>query len=171
MSNTTVATSVNEVLAVAEHLIALYDTREMCETQEELDQIDTDIAQYARRFPDGFANFIKSCAAEREKLKQLRSAVERKGGLWAAREASARLIALEVIQELGPLEGSVFKLSEQQGREHAVIDDPLLIPPEYYDVIPEQRTVNLARVEAALKAKRKVPGARLERHDSFVVIR
>lgn len=164
-----------EFAAVAEHLTALYDTRDMClDEPTKLAEIDRDIAEYARRFPDAFAQFVKFCEAREESIKaeekKLRAPYQRKAAMWCARGAAARELALRVVEQFGDLEGEVYAIAKRPGRQHLVIDDPDAVPAAYKTVIPEQTVVDEKRVEAALKSGVKIPGARLERYPSFVEI-
>ena len=163
-----------DLFEAADYLAALYDSRDIvaAEAPDNLPEIDHEIAEVVQRFPDGLAYLIKDLQAQQEKLKEFKLSALCKQGALLARETKARELALKILKEhKHALIGEVYTISHQKGREHAVIDKFEDLPPEYITVIPEQRLPNTDAILKALQAKKKVPGAHIERYDSFVTIK
>jgi hypothetical protein len=159
---------------ISDTLVALLDSYDMCETDEQRMQCEAEIRQTVElqiRKVDDFCRFLAHlesqadlAAKEIERLKARKSRFENL-------EERLEQYAIWTLQSLGlrKLDGNTSKLTLRTNQPGVEIDDGELVPPQF-KTIKQEIVIDKRGIKKAIDAGANVPGAHL-REPSISLLR
>jgi hypothetical protein len=137
----------------------------LCDAEEEFD--DTALAlisQELEKKTDSISVLLKSISSDVEQIKaeEVRLATKRKALENRERQIKEYVLHQMKVHNIEKFKGSLFTITRQKNAASLVIDDESQLPARFYDIIPETKVVNKARVKDILATGVKLAGAHLE---------
>jgi hypothetical protein len=160
--------------AISDHLVALLDSYDLCQTDDERNQCEAEIRQAVEtqiRKVDNFCRFLAHLEAQAEfAAHEIERLQKRKAGFLKSLERLEQyaIRVMELLQ-VRKLDGTTARLSLRTNQPAVAIDNAELLPAQYktikQEVCPDKRAI-----KRALDSGDEVPGAHL-REPSISLIR
>jgi hypothetical protein len=159
---------------ISDDLVALFETYDMCETDEARAECEAEIRKTIEaqiRKVDNFNRFFSHVQSQRDlATKEIERLKARKAAFMNLEERLEQY-AIRVMQSLGlrKLDGQTSKLTLRTNQPAVEVDDEELVPAEY-KTIKQTITVDKRAIKSAIDAGEEVPGVHL-REPSISLLR
>jgi hypothetical protein len=151
---------------IPEHLMALRDTIDLCETDEQRAECEAEIERTAdalMRKIDSFSHFLGHLESQIDLAEKEIKRLKAREMAFANLKERLNQYAIYTMQRNGlrTLEGDTAKLTLRTNQPAVEIDDVQVLPAEYktirQEIVPDKRAI-----KAAIAGGEAVPGARLK---------
>lgn len=157
--------SIVTLYEISDHLLALVDTLEMCDTEEKRAECEADIvATVAAQIQktDDFAHFLAHLESQAEFADSEIERVKQRKQTLVNTQKRLEQYAIRVMQNLNvkKMKGNTTELSLRQNAAAVEITDEAQVPAEF-KIVHQTVTVDKRAVKKAIESGAEVPGADL----------
>lgn len=150
---------------IADHLGALLDTVDMCDSDELRAECEQEIQNYVElqlRKVDGIASYLTHCEGQQDFAKRELERLTARKKRYERRQERLEGYVVAVLRKLGEkkMEGRTSTLSLRACPASVAVLDESAIPGEFR-VMKVEESIDKRAIKQALASKREVPGAEL----------